>query len=87
MTNIQVSGYLAGEEYCLEYEDNGDGIIEFVKEIVSRHELRRILVRDFFCKFLDMNGIWIRECGIYGKGVRFEMVNPEGRYQVQIFSW
>ncbi len=84
VTTVRVSGYPVGQEYCLVYEDNGQGIPDDEKEIVFRQGhgknsgLGLFLIREV----LDITGIRIRECGVYGKGVRFEMVIPEGGYRL-----
>ncbi|MCA1916401.1 sensor histidine kinase [Methanospirillum hungatei] len=84
VTTVRVSGYQSGQEYCLVYEDNGHGIPDGEKEIVFRQGhgknsgLGLFLIREI----LDITGIRIRECGTFGKGVRFEMMIPEGGYRL-----
>ncbi|MFA5253048.1 MAG: PAS domain S-box protein [Methanoregula sp.] len=67
------------------YTDNGTGIPKAKKELVFREGygkntgLGLFLVREI----LAITGITIRETGKPGKGVRFEIIVPEGGFQVR----
>lgn len=82
-TSVRISGFCDGNGYCLVYEDNGTGIPDEEKEIVFRQGhgkntgLGLFLIREI----LDITGIRIRECGEFGKGVRFEILIPEGGFR------
>ena len=62
--------------------DNGPGIPEDEKELIftkgygSGTGLGLFLVREI----LGITGMQIRETGIYGKGARFEILIPPGKY-------
>ena len=82
-TAVRISGYRGDTDYCLVYEDNGTGIPDGEKEIVFRQGhgkntgLGLFLIREI----LDITGIGIKECGVYGEGVRFEMTIPKEGFQ------
>ncbi|PWR75509.1 histidine kinase N-terminal 7TM domain-containing protein [Methanospirillum stamsii] len=84
-SKVRVFGEVRGHEYCLVYEDNGTGIPPEEKEIIFRQGhgkntgLGLFLIREI----LDITGIRIQECGVYGEGARFEMIIPEGGFRFE----
>jgi PAS domain S-box-containing protein len=82
ITEIRIGIRKDGGNLVLFYEDNGKGIAAdqkervFLKGVGDNTGLGLFLIREI----LSITGITIRECGVPGKGVRFEMVIPEGRY-------
>jgi len=70
-------------ELCIIIEDDGTGVPKEKKKAIlqptynRRHGHGLFLVRDI----LELTGITIRETGIPGKGARFELVVPNGRWQ------
>jgi K+-sensing histidine kinase KdpD len=86
MTATQYSIYYKRYETGIDLiiEDNGVGIEDYRKEIVFTREscstngIGLFLVREI----LSITDIRIFEDGIYGKGARFVLKIPEGRYRV-----
>jgi len=67
------------------YTDNGTGIPSDQKELVFREGYGKNTGMGLFLvrEILAITGITIRETGKPGKGVRFEIIVPEGGYQVR----
>jgi len=65
-------------------EDDGDGVVAEEKERIfdrgfgKNTGLGLALAREI----LDITGITIRETGVPGKGARFEMIVPKGKYRI-----
>lgn len=82
VTEIRISTRKETGGLVLLYEDNGIGIPAeqkekvFQKGIGSNTGLGLFLIREI----LGITGISVHETGEPGKGVRFEMLVPEGRY-------
>lgn len=87
-SQIRISGFHSGQNYCLVYEDNGCGIPDNEKELVFKQGhgkntgLGLFLIREI----LDITGISIKECGVFGEGARFEILIPEGGFRIDISS-
>jgi len=85
VTAISCSYGKRGNDMAIVYTDNGTGIADNKKELVFREGygkntgLGLFLVREI----LAITGITIRETGKPGKGVRFEIIVPEGGYHVR----
>jgi PAS domain S-box-containing protein len=82
VSEIHISWCEGADGLVIVYEDNGVGVPEGVKEKIFRREyfqntgLGLYLIREI----LAITGIRIRECGVPGKGARFEMDVPPGNY-------
>jgi len=82
VSRIRLSWREEPDGLVIVYEDNGVGVPEGVKEKIFRREyfqntgLGLYLIREI----LAITGIRIRECGVEGDGVRFEMKIPPGNY-------
>ncbi|MEN6442763.1 MAG: PAS domain S-box protein [Methanoregula sp.] len=84
VTEIRVSSHKEGEVLVLVWEDNGTGI--------AADEKKRIFERGFgkntglglflIQEILALTGIAIRETGEPGKGARFEILVPKGKYRI-----
>jgi len=89
VTEITVSSFNAGGDLLVVWEDNGVGIPAEEKEIIfdrgfGKHTgLGLFLVREV----LALTGIRITECGVPGKGARFEIVVPKGTYRLEPNRW
>jgi signal transduction histidine kinase len=78
---IRVSSHKDGDGLIIAWEDDGVGFAADQKEKIFvrlRHQGFDLgLSRDV----LEITGITIRETGTFGKGARFEMRVPEGKYR------
>jgi signal transduction histidine kinase len=83
LTKIRLSSYISGESLTLVYEDNGAGIPVNEKEQIFEFGYGRgtgfglFLVREL----LGYTGITITESGEPGKGAKFEIVVPKGKFR------
>ncbi len=83
VTEVRISSCHAGRDLVVFWEDNGIGIAADEKERIFERGFGRntglglFLVRDV----LSLTGITIKETGIAGKGVRFEIIVPKGGYR------
>jgi signal transduction histidine kinase len=81
---IRLSARMEDPDLVLVYEDNGTGVPPEEKERIflrgfGKHTgLGMFLIKEI----LSITGITIRETGIYGKGVRFEIRVPAGKYRL-----
>lgn len=84
MTTIRVAAHREGSGLVLEVEDDGGGISEQDREYLfdrgygKNTGLGLFLVKEI----LAITGMTIRETGIPGKGARFEIMVPAGKYRV-----
>jgi PAS domain S-box-containing protein len=84
VTEIRVSSCQSGEYLDVVWEDNGVGIAAKEKERIfergfGKHTgLGMFLVREI----LSLTGITIKETGVPGIGVRFEINIPQGKYRL-----
>ena len=64
-------------------EDDGIGIPEDEKEKIFKHEYGKHTGIGLFLsrEILSLTGLTIRECGVYGKGAKFEITVPKGRFR------
>jgi len=83
VTAIRFFSQVQGRNLVLVYEDDGAGIPNEDKELVFEHTRRgRISYGLFFSReVLAITGLSIRETGEAGKGVRFEILVPEGLFR------
>ena len=82
-TTIRFLSKPQGKDLMLVYEDDGVGIPHDEKELVFEHTRRgRISYGLFFSReVLAITGLSMRETGEQGKGVRFEILVPEGLFR------
>ncbi|MEN6395403.1 MAG: PAS domain S-box protein [Methanoregula sp.] len=85
VTEISCSYEKTGGGLMIIYEDNGVGIPENEKESVFREGYGKNsgLGLFFVREILAITNITIRETGKAGKGVRFELHVPEGRFAIR----
>jgi PAS domain S-box-containing protein len=81
---IRVSYRHVDEELTILYEDNGVGIPEGVKDKIFKREYFRNTGYGLFLskEILSITGSSIRETGVAGSGVRFEIHVPKGMYRL-----
>ena len=84
MTTIRVAAHQEGSGHILEVEDDGWGISEQDKErLFDRGYGKNTGLGLFLVKeILAITGMTIRETGIPGKGARFEIMVPAGKYRI-----
>lgn len=82
-TTIRFFSGVQGRDLLLVFEDDGVGIPLDEKELVFEHTRRgRISYGLFFSReVLAITGLSIKETGDPGKGVRFEILVPEGLFR------
>jgi len=74
---------MEGNSLVLVCEDDGTGIPDDMKEKIFKREYAQntgygiILIQEI----LSVTGMTIRETGIPGKGARFEITVPEGKFR------
>ena len=84
VTEIRVSSHKEGSDLVVVWEDNGIGIAPedkgqiFDRGFGKNTGLGLFLVREI----LSLTGITIRETGEPGKGARFEIMVPQGAYEI-----
>jgi len=89
VTEIRVSSHQYCEDLVVMWEDNGIGIAADEKERIFERGfgkntgLGMFLVREI----LSLTGITIKETGVPGKGVRFEITVPMGAYRIPAGRW
>ena len=64
-------------------EDDGVGIADEEKDRIFEHQYGKHTGIGLFLshEILSITGLSIRECGEEGKGARFEIIVPEGKYR------
>jgi PAS domain S-box-containing protein len=82
-TSVRLFSEIRGRDLLLVYEDDGAGIPYEEKDLVFEHTRRgRISYGLFFSReVLAITGLTIKETGEPGKGVRFEILVPEGLFR------
>lgn len=84
VTRIHGHAHTEGTSLILLYEDNGQGVDEkfkgriFERGFGSNTGLGLFLVKEI----VHSTGFSIRETGVPGKGARFEIIVPEGEFQI-----
>jgi signal transduction histidine kinase len=83
LTKIRMSSYESGETLTLVYEDNGAGIPLNEKEKIFEFGYGRGIGFGLFLvrEILGYTGITITENGDPGKGAKFEIVVPKGKFR------
>lgn len=82
--HISFSFLQYGLDYlALVYEDDGVGVHEEDKERIFEKGFGKNTGLGLFLtrEILSITGLTIKESGVYGKGVRFEIMAPKGRYR------
>lgn len=85
VTAITIEGWRGDDGFHLIFSDDGQGIspdehdMIFVRGHGKNTGMGLFLIREI----LSITGISIEENGVPGKGARFEMIIPEGRYRIQ----
>jgi len=88
VSRITISSKECEEELIVFFEDNGVGVLDSAKEKIFRREyfqntgLGLYLIREI----LAITNIGIRETGVAGNGVRFEIIIPAGKYGRRLVS-
>ncbi|NLV26917.1 MAG: response regulator [Methanomicrobiales archaeon] len=86
VTEIRVSVHESGNNLMILWEDNGVGISDEEKELIFSRGYGKntgfglFLVREI----LSLTGISIHETGIFGSGVRFEILIPKGSFRYDL---
>ncbi|MEI7856749.1 MAG: ATP-binding protein [Methanomicrobiales archaeon] len=85
LTRIRLSARLSDDFLHLIYEDNGHGISPDEKQIIFEFRQGSETSMDLFLvrEILGFTGIMIIETGEMGKGVRFEIIVPAGKYRLK----
>jgi PAS domain S-box-containing protein len=83
-TRITCTYQEKGSDVLIVFEDDGIGIPDSEKEsIFGRTGKNKYQMGLFLAKeILGITGIGIEETGIYGKGARFEIIIPKGRFRL-----
>ncbi|MDD1728869.1 MAG: HAMP domain-containing histidine kinase [Methanospirillum sp.] len=84
VTNIQVTYKLTDKDLILIYLDDGIGVPDNEKERIFERGYGKHTGMGLFLtqEILAITGLSIRETGVYGKGVRFEIRIPDGSFRI-----
>jgi PAS domain S-box-containing protein len=84
VSEIRVTSHTEGTALVVVFEDNGTGIAAAEKERIFERGYGKNTGLGLFLarEILALTGIAIRETGVPGTGVRFEIVVPEGVYRL-----
>lgn len=71
-------------DIAIVYEDDGIGVQESDKERIFKKGFGKNTGLGLFLsrEILSITGLTMKETGIYGKGVRFEIIVPQGKYRL-----
>jgi PAS domain S-box-containing protein len=80
---ITLSARKERNAWVLIYEDDGPGVEKDEKELIFEREYGKVAGYGLFVsrEILSITDIGIRETGVPGKGIRFEILIPEHRYR------
>jgi signal transduction histidine kinase len=84
VSEIRLSARPEDPDLILLYEDNGTGVVPeekekiFIKGFGKHTGLGMFLIKEI----LSITGFTIRETGVYGKGARFEIRVPAGKFRL-----
>ena len=83
LSKIRLFAHKQGDALALVYEDNGDGLPAAEKEKIFEFGYSSENVSSLFLarELLGFTGITITETGVPGKGLRFEILVPKGRFR------
>jgi len=84
LTWIRLSVRTEGDDLIIFYEDDGNGVRDNEKDLIfSRGYGKNTGLGLFFIKeILGITGMSIRETGVYGVGVRFEIRVSKGNFRI-----
>jgi signal transduction histidine kinase len=84
ITGILISCLEVDKNMIITCEDDGVGILAEEKEQIFEHGYGKNTGIGLFLarEILSITGISIRECGVFGKGAKFEISVPEGAYRL-----
>jgi len=84
VSEIRVTSTLSGDDLIIAWEDNGVGIPASEKEKIFKRGYGRNTGMGLFLirEILSLTGITIHETGEPGKGARFEMTVPKGKFRI-----
>ncbi|WP_373838288.1 cache domain-containing protein [Methanospirillum sp.] len=85
VTKLHLHYELRNDKLIIIFEDNGPGIPDEQKESLfsRRNDLKKGLGLFFVGEVLAITGINIKETGIFGKGARFEIIVPRGKFKYE----
>lgn len=85
ISKIRYSVQEVGKDFMIICEDNGVGIPAEDKEFIFNHGYGKHTGLGLFLasEILSISGMSIRECGEEGKGARFEIFIPQGKWRVR----
>ena len=83
VTAISINTEPAGDDLIVTYSDNGVGVTEEEKKLIFKqgHGKNTGMGLFLISEILGLTQITIRECGVPGEGVRFEMKVPKGGWR------
>ena len=83
VSEITISSEQAGEDLIVAYTDNGVGVTTEEKELIFKQGHGKNTGMGLFLirEILGLTNITIRECGLPGEGVRFEIKVPKGGWR------
>ena len=86
VTEIRITMETDGDELLIIYTDNGIGVAEAEKDLIFKkgHGKNTGLGLFLIREILDLTRISIRENGIPGEGVRFEMRVPRDGWRLKL---
>jgi signal transduction histidine kinase len=82
--HISFSSLQSGEgDIAIVYEDDGVGVRETDKEQIFKKGFGKNTGLGLFLsrEILSITGLIMKESGVYGKGVRFEILVPKGKFR------
>lgn len=84
ITNIRISGLEVENILIITCEDDGVGVPDEEKEYIFDHGYGKHTGIGLFLarEILSITGLSIRECGETGRGARFEITVPAGKYRI-----
>jgi len=85
VTRLHIYTRMQDTDLVIVFEDNGQGIPDDQKEYLftRRNDVKKGLGLYFVSEVLAITGIRIQETGTYGKGARFEIIVPPGKYRTE----
>ncbi|HWQ67257.1 MAG TPA: PAS domain S-box protein [Methanospirillum sp.] len=84
ITILRFFGFEGTQGYVIVCEDDGVGVPDEVKTKIFNHEYYKHtgFGLNLSREILEITGITIRECGEPGKGAKFEILVPAGKYRI-----